>query len=212
VSEAIESGWPGFGTGGSLALDFANTLDWRLREPPVELLKSFADLLRWSVTAAVLPPRVARRLQGWEAAHSRPAARALAEAVAVREAIAQIFQAVARGDEVPPQSLARLDDAIRRACVVRSLLPEGRGVRWEWREAERGEMALDAARPCMAVALDAARLLTSPERDRVRQCGDAKCGWLFLDTSRNRSRRWCTMEGCGNRNKARRFQDRQRTG
>ena len=57
----------------------------------------------------------------------------------------------------------------------------------------------------MAAALDAARLLTSPERERVRECGDALCGWLFVDSSRNLSRRWCNMQGCGNRNKARRF-------
>ncbi len=187
-----------------MALDFVNTLDWRLREPPVELLKAFPDLLRWAGAASILTPKEVRRLRAWEASHPRPAARALAEAIAVREAIAAVFQAVARGEEVPAAPLARLDTAIRRACAARTLRPAGGAARWEWREAGPG-------RPGMAAALDAARLLTSPERDRVRECGDAKCGWLFVDTSRNRSRRWCNMQGCGNRNKARRFQERQRT-
>ena len=62
----------------------------------------------------------------------------------------------------------------------------------------------------MAVALDAARILTSAERERVQSCGDPECGWFFLDTSRNHSRRWCNMQSCGNRNKVRRFYRRQR--
>jgi predicted RNA-binding Zn ribbon-like protein len=60
------------------------------------------------------------------------------------------------------------------------------------------------------VADNAALILTSPERERLSQCRDAECGWFFLDTSKNRSRRWCTMEGCGNRNKARTFYRRAR--
>jgi predicted RNA-binding Zn ribbon-like protein len=64
-------------------------------------------------------------------------------------------------------------------------------------------------RPAWAAALEAARILTSPEESaRVRQCADDECGWFFLDTSRNRTRRWCSMKVCGNRNKVRRFYER----
>lgn len=200
--DAFDRPWPGLGTGGSPALDFANTLDWRLRATPVELLHTFADLLRWAWTAAILTPSEARSLRAWGEAHPRAAARALSDAIAVREAIAAIFQAVARGEGVPSHPLARLDATFREACAARTLRPAGAGVVWNWQET-------GPARPVLAVALDAARLLTSPERDRVRECGDAECGWLFVDTSRNRSRRWCTMQGCGNRNKARRFYRRR---
>jgi len=60
------------------------------------------------------------------------------------------------------------------------------------------------------VVHDAAGLLTSEKLDRVEECADDRCGWLFLDVSRNRSRRWCAMEDCGNRAKARRHYKRKR--
>lgn len=202
MADAFDKAWPGVGTGGSPALDFANTLDWRLRESPVELLRAFPDLLRFARTASILSPDEALSLRAWGEAHSRAGARVLADAIGLREAIAAIFQAVAGREDVPSGPLARLDATFREACAARALRPSGSGVVWEWQE--RGP-----ARVAMAFAVDAARLLTSPERDRVRQCGDAQCGWLFVDTSRNRSRRWCNMQGCGNRNKARRYYRRQ---
>jgi predicted RNA-binding Zn ribbon-like protein len=205
VGDTFGAPWPGVGVGGSIALDFANTLDWRLRETPVELLHTFPDLLRWAWSAKVLDPAEARALRAWGDAHPRMAARTLATAVELREAVAAIFQAVARGESVPSASLERLDAVCRAASDHRTLRPQGRSATWGWREGPP-----TAQRPAWAVALEAARILTSGERERVRECGDAQCGWLFLDTSRNQSRRWCTMKGCGNRNKARRFYKRSR--
>ncbi|HEX7077043.1 MAG TPA: ABATE domain-containing protein [Candidatus Eisenbacteria bacterium] len=188
------------GTAGSLALDFANTLDWRRREHPVELLRGFPDLLRWAWSAGVLERSEAKKLRAWAEAHRRPAARALADAIEVREAIAAIFQATLGDGEPPPKALARLESACRSAWGARALRAVNGVAAWTWREGPP-----EPSRPAAAAALDAARLLTSPECRRVRQCADAECGWFFLDTSRNRSRRWCSMEACGNRNKARRF-------
>lgn len=200
VADAFETPWPGLGIGGSPALDFANTVDWRLRPEPVESLKAFPDLLRWGWSAGALTRAEARALRDWGAAHGRAAARQLAEAIEVREAIAALFQAVARGGPLPPAALARLEAACRAAWAERALRPAGNGAAWGWRDGPAG-----AARVAWSAALDAERILTSGERERVRECGDDQCGWLFLDTSRNRSRRWCTMQGCGNRNKVRSF-------
>lgn len=205
--DPFEVAWRGVGVGGRIALDFANTLDWRLRERPVELLRAFDDLLRWARTAEVLDRGEARSVRVWAADHPRIAARALARAIEVREAIAPVFQALARGTIVPERPLAALEEAHREASAARSLRAEPGGAVWAWTQDEA-----PAERVAWAVALDAASLLTSPERERVRECGDAQCGWLFLDTSRNRSRCWCTMEGCGNRNKARTFYRRAAKG
>jgi len=196
----FETPWPGMGVGGSLALDFVNTLDWRLRARPVELLAGFPDLLRWGRSAGALGRAEAARLRVWGESHPRAAARALAEAIELREAIAAVFQGTLGGGTPPPGPLARLAAACRTAWRARTLRA-GRGpATWAWREG-----VLEPHRAAWAAALDAARLLTSAECRRVRQCGDAECGWLFLDTSRNRSRRWCSMQSCGNRNKVRRF-------
>lgn len=202
IRAGFEAPWRAGGSG-ALALDFVNTLEWRLREAPDELLHSPADLLRWARTAGTLDAEAARGLCAWSEAHPRAAKRVLADAKAVREAIAAVFQAVARGEDVPARPLAHVEDAVRRAWAARVLRPAGSSATWEWR-------ALEADRPALAAALDAERLLASSERERIRECADAQCGWLFLDASRNHSRRWCNMQACGNRNKARRWYRRQR--
>lgn len=169
----------------------------------MELLRDPPDLLRWARSAGVVEPGHARRLRAWAKSHSDAAARALVEAKQVREAIAGIFQAVVEGRTPPPAALARLEEACRAATSARTLRSNGKGVRWVWREASP-----EPERPAWAAALDAARILTSKDVTRVRQCGDAACGWFFLDTSRNGTRRWCSMKACGNRNKARRHYQR----
>jgi predicted RNA-binding Zn ribbon-like protein len=202
---SLAAPWPGIGVGGSLALDFVNTLDWRLREEPVELLRSYADLLRWARSAGVLDAREARTLSAWGEDHPRAAAQALAAAIRIREETAAIFQEISQGKGAPEGPLARLAEACREESAGRTLRARGRTVDWTW-----GAGPATPARPAWAAALDAARLLTAPDRDRVRQCADAQCGWFFVDVSRNRSRRWCTMRGCGNRNKARSFYRRRK--
>ena len=201
--DSFEKPWHGIGTGGSVALDFANTLDWRLRPRPVELLNGYPDLLRFARSAAILTAPECRALKRWAGAHPRAAARTLAEAAGVREAIAAIFQAIVRGKTIPAAPLARLESACHAASGARALRAGDGGAAWSWREA-----SAEPDRPAWAAALDAARILTSGESARVRHCGDAHCGWFFLDTSRHRTRRWCSMKGCGNRNKARRFYER----
>jgi predicted RNA-binding Zn ribbon-like protein len=203
VAQPFKTRWSGVGTGGTLALEFVNTLDWRGRTVPVELLRDYADLLRWSWSAGAIGAGEAHALLEWNARHPRVAQRVLETAIETREAMASAFQAVARGQAVPAAPLARIESACREAWGARVLEPQGRAAGWTWRE---GPPAPE--RPFWAAALDAERLLTAGETRRVRECGDPQCAWLFLDFSRNRSRRWCSMEGCGNRNKARRFQKR----
>jgi predicted RNA-binding Zn ribbon-like protein len=203
LADDFEKAWPGIGVGGAVALDFVNTLDWRLRERPIENLASFEALLRWAWSAGAMNLAEARASRRWAAAHPRRAARALASAIEVREAIAAVFQSVARGEPLPTQPLSRLEAACRAAWAARTLEARGRAADWTW----RGDPP-SPDRAVWAAALDAGRLLVADERDRIRECGDALCGWLFLDTSRNHTRRWCSMAGCGNRNKARAYQKR----
>lgn len=200
MADKFDKQWSGIGIGGSIATDFTNTLDWRLRRQPVELLRTYPDLLRWGRSAGVLDPKGERALREWAEAHPRRAAKALADAVEVREAIAQAFEALLREDPIPAEVLARLDGACREAGAARALRAEGSGLVWDWKEPHPGP-----ERVAWAAALEAARILTSSDRRRLRQCGDRECGWFFLDTSRNRTRRWCSMKSCGNRNKARTF-------
>jgi len=205
MSALFEARWSGIGVGGTLAADFVNTLDWRLRKEPREALVTYRELLRWAWSAGVLSTLDAHSLLEWASTHPKLAARELAYAVELREAIARLFAAVESGARLPLEPLALLDAACRAGASDRSLLPSGHFAAWA-----RTDGPPPPRRPAWVVADNAALVLTSPERDRLSQCRDAECGWYFLDASKNRSRRWCTMEGCGNRNKARTFYRRAR--
>ena len=190
--------------GGRLCLDFANTVGSHAGASPNEHLRSYRDLVAWSRHAGILTEAEERRLL--EAAAGRPdeASVVLERAVALREAIYRLFSAVAAGRAPDEADLETLNVALARALDHARIVPAGAGFAWAWRD-EQG--ALD--RMLWPVARSAADLLTGGELDRVGECANDSCGWLFLDLSRNRSRRWCDMQDCGNRVKARRHYQRR---
>lgn len=194
-------------TGGRLALDFANTVDHRPADRRRDLLQEYADLVAWGRQAGVLAAEEADELL--RAARRRPAAArdALRRATALREGLYGIFAALADGRTPDAADVALLERHVREAWR-RARLVRGRpGYRWEW---ERAAGALD--RVVWPVARDAADLLVAGEVGRVRECRADDCAWLFVDVSRNRSRVWCDMKVCGNREKARRHYARRRKG
>ena len=185
---------------GLLALDFANTVDWRTSEHPDELLNSYSDLIRWSQHTELLTVAQAQRI-------SREAARRPAEADAVldrakqfRETLLRIFSATAASRQTEKTDLEFLNAKIREALPHLQIVPTADGFSWTWTD---GEDRLD--KMLWAVARAAGELLTDADAlAQLRLCANEECGWLFVDTSRNKSRRWCKMEVCGNRVKARR--------
>jgi len=191
--------------GGRLSLDFVNTADWHASDHPVEFLTSYSDLVAWSQHVGILTDHQAQRLLKKAARRPKDATAVLERAIALREAIYRIFSAISH--ERPPQAadLTTFNAELSGALVQSRIVSTAEGFAWNWAGAED---TLDQM--LWPVVHDAAGLLTSEELDRVGQCADDRCGWLFLDTSRNRSRRWCSMENCGNRAKARRYYERKR--
>jgi predicted RNA-binding Zn ribbon-like protein len=190
---------------GSLCLDFANTADWHESEQPVELLPTYSDLLVWGLQAGVLEADDAARLLRAAEFEPEAAVAVYGRAITLREAIFRIFRGIARSESAVEGDLALLNEELTRAYRHRRVGAGDDGYEWEWID---HDLALDSV--LWSVAHAAAELLTSATLVRVRQCAGDPCGWLFYDTSRNRSRRWCNMEGCGNRAKARRFYERKR--
>ena len=190
--------------GGELCLDFANTLSGT-RECPRERLKTYQDLLAWGRQAGILNDDDLSYLGRLAAEHPRKAAAALAEAVALREALFRIIGAVTGGSRPAERDLATLNAALPRALNHLRVAPRTSGCQWEW-AGEEGAMD----RMLWPIARSAADLLVSSEVQRVRRCAGETCDWLFLDTTRNRSRRWCDMSSCGNRAKARRHYARKK--
>ncbi len=193
-------------SGGRLCLDFANTVSGSRTVRPTERLRSYGDLVSWSRQAGVVTDGQAERLLRQAGRRPSDAAAVLERAVALREAIYRVFSAVAAGRAPGPADLAGLNEALAGALARSRLVPAGGRFAWSWAD---DEAALD---PMLGpVTRSAADLLTSDDLGLVRECASDDCTWLFMDTSRNRSRRWCDMRSCGNRAKARRHRERRRT-
>jgi predicted RNA-binding Zn ribbon-like protein len=194
-------------TGGTLCLDFANTVDNRANHRRKELLTDYERLLQWGEGAQVIPPKAANRLQ--RIAHEAPgqAQSALRHAIELREAIHAIFSAVAEHRGTPATALARLNASVRNAAEHARIVYANRGFTWEWIVPDSN---LDSM--LWPVARSASELLTSDDLAYVRRCASEPCGWLFLDKTKNHRRRWCEMKTCGNRDKARRYYQRQKAG
>lgn len=194
-------------SGGALALDFANTVGWRKRAKRAEHLRNYADLLAWAKSAGALSGPEAERLAGEGRRRPGATSAALRRALRLREAIYGLFSALALRAAPAAEDLRALNAALPAALSRLRIGVSENVPAWEW---TGDELALD--RMLWPVARSAADLLTSQHLGRVRECGDEHCGWLFLDTSRNQSRRWCSMSDCGNRAKARRHYARTRSG
>ena len=186
---------------GHLALDFANTVSDRHTDAPIERLPTYGDLVAFGLQCALVTRRDARRLEEWGRRHPKDAAAVLRAAQALRDALYRVFFAACRGEHAAPPDLAVVNAAIARVRL-------GETLAWEW---AAGPDAPDAL--LLPVVRAATELLASPdERARVRVCEAPDCVWLFWDTSKNRTRRWCDMKVCGNRMKARRFYERHHDG
>ena len=193
-------------TGGLLCLDFANTVDDRTEVHPQELLNSYNDLVLWSQQAHVLTEQEAQRLLEKAARRPSEASRVLQQAFAIRETIFRIFKAVAEDASPEDEDLVSLSADVADAQNHAQIVLKANGFIWDW--AGNGG---DLDRMLWPVVRSAADFLTSDELDTVRVCASDSCNWLFLDTSKNHSRRWCNMKSCGNREKARRFYERRKS-
>lgn len=184
-----------------LCLDFTNTVNWHASRLPVDDLKDYADLAAWAEQVGVLKPPQAAHLRREAARRPADAAAALAQARAAREAIYHLLVSRVKGRSAGKVDVAVLNEALADALAHARLRSTPEGFAWDWSDGPAA--ALDQMLwPVVQSAVD---LLTSPDLARVGQCADDRgCGWLFVDTTKNRSRRWCDMGDCGNRAKAKR--------
>ena len=192
--------------GGELCLDFANTVAWRRDGNFGNHLFDYADLIAWSEHVGALDELQADTLRTRAAAHPRLAQAAYNQAIALRETIYRLFSSISTGDSIRESDLTRLNASLEEALEHLRIVTREKTFALDWHNVE-GELDL----PSWMAARSAADLLTSERLPRVHECQGQDCGWLFLDRSRNRSRRWCDMADCGNREKARRNYARKRS-
>jgi predicted RNA-binding Zn ribbon-like protein len=190
--------------GGVLCLDFVNTVGNRLGEPR-QYITSYRDLLSWAVHAEALDEQAASVLLDEAAWRAGEAEQITQRALALREAIFGLLDAAIKQGRPDEAALVLLNAELASAT---------RQARLCWEESP-GCFKLEWPAPAASldgivrlIARSAAELLSDERLQRVRRCANPSCGWLFLDTSKNQSRRWCSMDDCGNRAKARRHYSR----
>ena len=191
--------------GGAVCLDFVNTLDDRFSAEPKELLQHYVDLARFAEDTGILPDLQVDRLMTRSMQQPDSAKRALASAIQLREAISEIFYALARKNPVPAAAVVILNQHVQEAAQHLALVAGRRHFEWKF-ESE----SYDLFATLWPIARDAAELLASERLEFVRTCASKTCEWLFLDESKNHRRRWCDMTKCGNRAKVKRFYTRKK--
>jgi predicted RNA-binding Zn ribbon-like protein len=190
---------------GRLCLDFVNTVQLRPFSHRLELINTYDDLLAWARQATIITPGEATALAAAARKRGRSALDALAQARALRESTYAIFSCRAAGLPAQEADLRTLNRAVGQAMAHAGLIPTGSRFEWGW-----PDTAPELDRVSWWVARSSAELLTSPDLTSVHECEGYDCGRLFMDTTKNRSRRWCDMRTCGNRAKSRRHHERRR--
>jgi predicted RNA-binding Zn ribbon-like protein len=184
--------------GERLCLDFCNTRSNRQTPPEIEHLPDYGELLRWAEAARIVTPNELIHLRAAAASHPREAKKVMERAWKLRESF---FELLGGGG-----NLDLINREISEAMAHTRLVREGARFIIDF-ECD------DLAAPLYFVARSMMELLTSSDLERVRMCEMSEsneCAWLFLDPTKNHTRRWCSMASCGNRAKARRHYRRKK--
>jgi len=187
-----------------LAFDFANTASDRDGPNRLEHLREGRDLVLWARHAKVISDSDRDAALALVERDADLAAGLLGEALALRDTIYRIGAALARREPPAEDDRAQLAGTHAHCLSRAKLSPFGDGFVWRWDASAALSEAIRGP-----IALSALTVLTQQNLARIKQCEGDHCGWLFFDTTKNRLRRWCEMEVCGNRAKVRAFRQRK---
>ncbi len=198
--------------GNNLSLDFVNSVSGRtwLGEGSShdykvlgDKLEDYSDLVVWANKAGIINYAAAEKLNRSGRANQKASQKFHKKAAVIREAIYRIFICLVRGEEPEEEDIRLLDRECAAAREHQKLQYESGEFNWKL-ELQSG----DPAGILWQIALSASELLTSGSLHKVKECAGEDCGWLFLDTSKNGSRQWCSMKDCGNLVKVRKFREK----
>ena len=183
-------------------LSFINTLSGRPTGSPSERLVSYDDLVAWAREQHLVSAAAAERLAAEAKEHPHQAASVLGRAKEFREALNGLATAIDANRQPSANVLDTIGNALAKAYANGRLVPHDGTLQWVAGAEE------DLERIVWEIGRAAGRLVVSPRLARLRACAAHDCGWWFVDDTKNRSRRWCDMKICGNREKLRRFRKR----
>lgn len=190
--------------GGSLCLDFINTVENHDQAGGYDdLTPGYANIIDWSIHAGAVDEAEANSLLRHAAREPREAAAVRSRATTLRHALYEVVTSLIAATEPPDGSLELFNQEWRLAMMHGRYIPVGDGLAWQWCEGR------DLDRVLWELTRSAAELLSGDHIARVRQCAAPTCQSIFLDTSRNGSRRFCSAATCGTATRVRRFRARQ---
>jgi predicted RNA-binding Zn ribbon-like protein len=187
--------------GGSLSLDFVNTINSRVN-PEHDYLINYFDLIGWANKVGVIPDTQNNQLQKRARQNAEEAEEALQKALTLRELLYRLFSNAAKGTDPKKEDMVSFVKYYGESITQGQFFKNDNHYITAWRV----DQAFDAL--LFPIIHSAGELLQSDDLTHVKECPG--CGWLFLDTSKNQSRRWCSMNTCGARDKMRRYHKRQR--
>ncbi len=188
----------------NLALDFANTESGRNTTQHLDHLASGSDLIAWAVHAAVLRSDQQETARQMLENHKTLSHDLVKEALVLRQVIYEVNSALANGIRLPTSDSHSLVHIFGKALEKAGLGVENSRRVLTWNITDGLTFAVLGP-----IATAGFELLTQSDATRIKQCEGKYCGWLFYDTTKNNSRRWCNMRVCGNRSKARALRARQ---
>ncbi len=192
--------------GGALCLDFCNSGQNARGPSGAEWIAGFPELIDWLEAAEAITRGQAARLRRAAAASPRAAAQVWGRAIKFREALFRVLNARTEGGAIAREDLSIIEAEHARAVSFARLAWTGDGYSWSL---DPSAESLDAA--LQPLVESAVSLLTSAKMERLRRCGNSTCYWLFIDETKNHSRRWCEMSSCGNIVKVRRHREKARS-
>jgi predicted RNA-binding Zn ribbon-like protein len=201
---------PETGENPELCLDFTDTVNWRTSDHASDGIEDYGRLLQWSRMKGLIEPSNVQRLSELVKGDAKLRKQVMNDARRLREAIYRVFSASAHMKKADQSDIDVLNGYVQKGLSKMRLQNMDGGYKWtwpEWPEDESAEMML------YPIALSAADLLTSEDLARVKECANEGqgCGSLFLDCSKNQTRKWCSMDPCGNRMKVRAYYSRHST-
>jgi predicted RNA-binding Zn ribbon-like protein len=191
--------------GGHVAVDFANTVGGIKIGAPENYLHGYPDLLSWCQQADLIGPQSRRHLS---AGSERAQAAAFKESEALQASLRALFLAAIRHEVLPQDALDHLNSLVQKTAAWRRIGTcegEGRKISCGWDFKDAPPYAVLGP-----IVWRAVEFLESGPLDRLKECSSDDCGSLYLDTSKNHSRQWCSMKVCGNQSKVRRFRSRNK--
>lgn len=189
--------------GNILCLDFVNTIHDRINEPDRDYLNSFSNLLQWAVKTNVISLKTCNASLNTTGKSKPLAGKFLKESILIRELLYRVFKAVSQGKKITGQDLQAYNTILSKCLSKLQIEPGKNGYTNNWKL--QPDESLIVVAPLVHSAYE---LLLSEKLKRVKECPN--CGWLFLDTTKNGKRRWCSMKTCGSNVKALEWYHRQR--